>query len=197
MTLMAIRIKLGDYQRVSDDPLHREYIGYFPRMTQEEAWEAGRGVWKMNRERAARERFALIIGERAVRAVAEITGVTDAGDRVALDGQLLEPGHLICDTYLGAPDPVNNGSQNPIAYCELAEEAQYRLRQCACGCGETGERDFLPGHEIRAIQARIRARFGGSPLRFIQWLDAQVDAEGVRDATAGAARTPAVPAERA
>ena len=185
---MAIRIKLGDYQRVSDDWLRRPYIGYFPRMTQEEAWEAGRGVWKMNRERAARERFALIIGEGAVRAVAEIKGVTDAGGRVALDGQLLESGHLIYDTYFEAPDPVSNGSQNPIAYCELPEEAQFRVRECACGCGETGERDFLPGHEIRAIQARIRAHFGGSPLRFIQWLDAQVDAGEPRDATARIAR---------
>lgn len=61
-------------------------------------------------------------------------------------------------------------------------------RECACGCGETGEREFLPGHEIRAIQARIRARFGGSPLRFIQWLDAQVDANGLRDATVRNAR---------
>jgi hypothetical protein len=184
MTLMAIRIKLGDYQRVSDDPLSRPYVGFFPRMTQDEAWGSGRGAWKMNRERAARERFALVIGEGAVRAVAEITGVADAGDRVALDGHLLEPGHLIYDTYFEAPDPVSNGSQNPIAYCELPEEAQFRLRQCACGCGETGERDFLPGHEIRAIQARIRAHFGGSPLRFIQWLDAQLDADGQRDATA-------------
>ena len=75
-------------------------------------------------------------------------------------------------TYTRREDPVNKGSQNPIAHCELAEEAQFRLRQCACGCGETGERDFLPGHEIRAIQARIRAHFGGSPLMFIQWLDA-------------------------
>jgi len=56
----------------------------------------------------------------------------------------------------------------PVASFDLAEEAQFRVRQCACGCGETGERDFLPGHEIRAIQARIRAHFGGSPLRFIQ-----------------------------
>ena len=80
-------------------------------------------------------------------------------------------------------DPVNHGSQNPIAYRELAEEAQFRLRQCACCCGETGERDFLPGHELRAIQARIRAHFGSSPLRFIQWLYAQVDADELHDAT--------------
>lgn len=48
--------------------------------------------------------------------------------------------------------------------------------------------DHFRGHEIRAIQARIRAHFGGSPLRLIQWLDAQVDVGGQRDATAGTDR---------
>lgn len=27
------------------------------------------------------------------------------------------------------------------------------------------------GHEFRAIQARIRDHFGGSPLALIQWID--------------------------
>lgn len=52
-------------------------------MTEAEAWEAGRGVWKMNRARAAAERFALIVGVGKVLAVAEIDGVTQHGDRVA------------------------------------------------------------------------------------------------------------------
>jgi len=42
---------------------------------------------------------------------------------------------------------------------------------CACGCGETTDRDFAPGHELRAIQARIRQHFGGSALALIQWID--------------------------
>lgn len=176
---MAIRVKLGDYQRAGDDDvLGRKYIGYFPRMTEEEVWEAGRGVWKMNRERATRERFALVVGEGVVRAVAEITGMSDAGDRVALEGSLLSPEHPVCAAYLGRPDPVDNGSQNPIAYCPLPEEVPFRTRPCACGCGESSDRDFLPGHEIRAIQARIREHFGGSPLKFIQWVDAQVPDSG-------------------
>jgi hypothetical protein len=98
-----------------------------------------------------------------------------------------EPDAKTCQTSL-ANNPCHqtarNGPQSPIAYCELAEEAQFCLRQCACGCGETGERDFLPGHKIRAIQARICAHFGGSPLRFIQWGDTQVDADEQRDAAA-------------
>lgn len=46
--------------------------------------------------------------------------------------------------------------RSPVKQPELAEEAQFRLRQC--GCGGTGERDLLPGHEIRAIQARFKRR---------------------------------------
>jgi len=45
---MAVQIKLCDYQTLSDGCLGRSYIGCFPRMTEDEAWQAGRGVWKMN-----------------------------------------------------------------------------------------------------------------------------------------------------
>jgi hypothetical protein len=172
---VAIRLKLGNYETVHSDPLGRGFIGYFPRMTEQEAWEAGRGVWKMAVEKAGRQRFALIVGEGSVRAVGEITAVTEhdtaIGKRVALEGSILEVGHSVRDAYLGNPDPVVNGSQNPIGYCELPEEAAFLTRACGCGCGQTSVRDFLPGHDVRAIQARVRAHFGGSPLKFITWLD--------------------------
>ena len=45
---MAVQIKLCDYQTLSDGCLGRSYISCFPRMTEDEAWQAGRGVWKMN-----------------------------------------------------------------------------------------------------------------------------------------------------
>lgn len=172
---MAVRLKLGSYQPSPGDPLGRSHVGYFPRMTEEEAWEAGRGAWKMNRDKAARERFALITGEGQVRVVAEITGVTvhdtDSGERVALVGHPLAEGHPMRQAYLGTPDPVVNGSQNPIGYCELPEEAEFLMRPCACGCGQSTDRDFLPGHDVRAIQARVREHFGGSALHFIRWID--------------------------
>ncbi|PJN36596.1 hypothetical protein CG747_32160 [Streptomyces sp. CB02959] len=44
-------------------------------------------------------------------------------------------------------------------------------RDCACGCGESTTHDFVPDHELRAIQARVREHFGGSVLSFITWLD--------------------------
>ncbi|MGW3471045.1 hypothetical protein ACWDKQ_21890 [Saccharopolyspora sp. NPDC000995] len=80
-------------------------------------------------------------------------------------------GHPVRDAWLNQPDPVVNGSQNPVGYCELPEEQPFLYRPCACGCGNDTDRDFLPGHEIRAIQARVRAYFGGSPLALIHFLD--------------------------
>lgn len=93
------------------------------------------------------------------------------GDRIALEGQPLPAGHPIRDRYLEAPDPVVNGSQNPVGYCALPEEQDVLFRPCACGCGETTDRDFRPGHDVRAIQARVREHFHGSPLALITWID--------------------------
>src|SRR5690242_16536041 len=64
--VVAARLKLGNYETVERDPLGRRHIGYFPQMTETEAWEAGRGVWKMSVEKAGRQRFALIVGEGLV-----------------------------------------------------------------------------------------------------------------------------------
>lgn len=172
---MVIRFKLGGYETMQGDPLGRGYVGYFPRMTEDEAWQAGCGVWKVSKDKISRQRFAIITGEGAVRAVAEITGHTeyhtDTGTRIALNGALLPAGHPIRDTYLGQPDPVANGSQNPVGYCDLPEEQPYLTRPCACGCDQTSDRDFLPGHDVRAIQQRVRDHFDGSPLKFVQWID--------------------------
>ncbi len=172
---MAVRLKLGSYLPMDNDVLGRTHVGYFPRMTEQEAWEAGRGVWKMAVEKVRRERFALIVAEGVVRAVGEITGAetheTDTGARVALQGHVLPEDHPVRAAWIGQPDPVVNGSQNPIGYLELLEEEQFLYRPCACECGETSVRDFLPGHDVRAIQARVRDHFDGSPLKFIRWVD--------------------------
>lgn len=175
---MAIRLKLGNYETLQGDPLGRTYIGYFPRMTEAEAWEAGRGVWRMSTEKVTRQRFAVIVGEGLVRAVGEITGFSTHGDRVALEGAVLGEGHPVHDAYIGQPDPVTTGSQNPVGYCDLPEEQPFVFTPCACNCGETTDRDFLPGHEVRAMQARVRAHFGGSALKFIQWIDNTIDNTG-------------------
>ena len=116
---MAVRIKLGDYQSVTGDPLGRDYIGCFPRMTEAEAWQAGRGVWKMNRSRAAAERFALITGMGKVLAVAEIEGVTGHGDRVALEGHPLPAGTRSMTPASAGPTrwPTSRRTRSPTATC--------------------------------------------------------------------------------
>jgi hypothetical protein len=116
--------------------------------------------------------FALIVGEGLVRAVGQVTGFAVHGDRIELQGHVLEPGHPVRDAYLGKPDPVGTSSQNPVGYCDLPEEQPFILSPC--GCGQDTDRDFLPGHDVRAMQERVRAHFGGSPLKFIQWVDAQL-----------------------
>jgi len=171
---MAVRLKLGSYEPVEADPLNRSSIGFFPRMTEAEAWEAGRGVWKMSTDKATRQKFALIVAEGQVRAVGEITGFTVHGDRIALEGHPLAEGHPVHDAYLGQPDPLTTGSQNPVGYCELPEEQQFIQRACGCGCGETSDRDFLPGHDVRAMQQRVRAYFDASPRKFLRWVDSQL-----------------------
>ena len=171
MVLVAVRLKLGAYELRENDRLGRSAIGYFPRMTEDEAWQAGRGVWKMNAARAARQKFAVVVGEGRIRVVAEITGVTVLGDRVALEGHVLPAGHPLRERYLDTPDPVVNGSQNPVGYCDLDGEDEFALRPCACGCDELTDRDFLPGHDVRAMQDRVRTHFAGSPLKFITWVD--------------------------
>ena len=75
------------------------------------------------------------------------------------------------DAYLGRPDPIEIGSQNPVGYCDLEEEQVFLQRPCACGCDATSDRDFLPGHDVRAIQQRVKDHFGGSPLKLIQFID--------------------------
>ena len=134
---MAVGIKPGDYQTISDDCLGMGYISCSPRMTEDdEAWQAGRGVWKMNRSRAAAERFALIVGMGKVLAVTKIEGVTQHGERIALEGHRLAAGHPLYDAYIGWPDPLANQSQTSITYGSLPEEGSFRIRPCACGDGQ-------------------------------------------------------------
>lgn len=170
---MAIRIALGNYEPVEGDPLGRDYIGYFPRMTEQEAWIAGRGVWKISPESVGREVCALIVGGGLVRAIAKIEGMTQHEDRYAIEGELVGPGHPVYDAYFGKPDPLSNSSRNRIAYGPLDEEQSLREHPCSCGCGELTDREFRPGHEFKAMSARVQAHFGGSYLQLIQWIDAE------------------------
>ncbi|PPJ35811.1 hypothetical protein C5E45_23660 [Nocardia nova] len=177
---MAVRFKLGTYSPTDGaEPMGREWVGWFPRMTEEEAWESGRGTWKANPERLGREKFALITGGGTVLAIGEIDEVVPYDDRYAVQGPLLTKGHPVYDAWIGQPDPAANNSQNPVGYIDLPEEAEFRKRLCACDCGGYSTRDFLPGHDLRAIQDRVRRYAGGSVLTFIKWIDDTAHAAGV------------------
>jgi hypothetical protein len=192
---MAIRLKLGNYETVRDDPLGRPCTGYFPRMTEQEAWEAGRGVWKVSIDKLARQRFAVIVGEGVVRAIAEVSGSAVHGDRLALEGSVLSSGHPVYDAWIGQPDPVETGSQNPVGYCELPQEKPFLERPGPVHTtdnplsivegqqnvsGVDTDCQYRPpwnfrcrcsGHDVRAMQAQGPEHFGGSPLRLIRWVD--------------------------
>ncbi len=119
---MAIRIKLGRYRTVHGDPLGRSWVGYLPGMSPEDVWQAGRGIWKLDRRRAEKERSALLVGGELVRAVADISSFVEHGDRVELLGNVLGPGDALHDAYVGGLDPVVRPSRNPVAYVALPEE---------------------------------------------------------------------------
>ncbi|MEV2226833.1 hypothetical protein AB0E01_44425 [Nocardia vinacea] len=81
--------------------------------------------------------------------------------------------------WIGKSDPVQNNSQNPVGYVDLPEEAQFRERPCGCGCGAISIRDFLPGHDVCAMQERVRRLFAGSALEIIAWVDRMAAEHGL------------------
>jgi hypothetical protein len=149
---MAIRIKLGDYQTVDDDPLGRGYVGCFPRMTEAEAWEAGRGVWKMNRTRANSERFALIVGQDKVIAAAQVKGVNQYEDRIALQGSLVR---RAASTRAGAMP----AAPRPRSWCDPAGVAPVLVTRSPGGARRGRGR---PGGRGGGRLPRRRGRSRGS-----------------------------------
>lgn len=95
-----------------DDELGRAYVGWRPGMTEDEAWEAGRGCWKFKADRALAEDEVQIINTvGTVLAVARITGISKCGDRCAIEGDLLRG-----DPRVGRQTPTPHPSRNPVAY---------------------------------------------------------------------------------
>ena len=136
-------------------------------------------------EPLARRRRTVRPGRRhgqKVLAVAEVEGLTPTGllqgqaltqrgDRFALEGHPLAAGHPLHDAYIGRPDPLANQSQNSDTYGSLPEEGPLLTRPCACGSGQETARDFAQGHDMKAVQQRVREHFGGSVLALIRWID--------------------------
>lgn len=107
-----LQITLAPQRPVKDDPLGRHTVGWAPEMSQEDAWLAGRGVWKLNADSVLSQQEAQIVNpEGIVVAVATITGVEKHDDRRAVLGDLLRD-----DPRVGRPAPSPSRSRNPISY---------------------------------------------------------------------------------
>jgi hypothetical protein len=113
----AVRVRLGpDIPAVVNDALGRERVGFREGLSTHEVWLRGRGVWKMQPDRVLTSQLLIIANAGMVRMVGTIDGVTIHGDRVAIIGRPL-PNHPL----IGKPDPLDNTSQNPVAYGDLDE----------------------------------------------------------------------------
>ena len=113
----AVRVRLGqDIPAVANDALGRERVGFRKGLSTHEVWLRGRGVWRMQPDRVLTSQLLIISNAGVVRMVGTIDGVTIHGDRVAIIGRPL-PNHPL----IGQPDPLDNASQNPVAYGDLNE----------------------------------------------------------------------------
>jgi hypothetical protein len=113
----AVRVRLGqDIPAVVNDALGRERVGLREGLSTHEIWLRGRGVWRMQPDRVLTSQLLIIAHAGMVAMVGTIDGVTIHGDRVAIIGRPL-PNHPL----IGQPDPLDNASQNPVAYGDLAE----------------------------------------------------------------------------
>lgn len=108
-----LQIQLGPERPAKPgDRLGRSTIGWRPGMTEDEAWQAGRGIWKFNADRAlAQDEVQIVNTEGLVLAVATITGISKHGDRYALEGELLRG-----DARVGKPTATPHRSRNSVAY---------------------------------------------------------------------------------
>ncbi|PPL19813.1 hypothetical protein GY24_04135 [Microterricola pindariensis] len=96
--------------------------------------------------------------------------------KFALRGKVLGPGDADYDALIGT---TVDSFRNPVTYPLRPLDTP---RTCGCGCGEevADSRDFLPGHDQRAVHERI-AQEWGTTLGFIEWFDATYGAPGETD----------------
>ncbi|MEU9456745.1 hypothetical protein [Streptomyces sp. NPDC048277] len=162
-----LTIALGAYQTFPEDEYGKSSAGWRPGLTDEEVLQAGRGRWRLG-SRADRERYALFTAMGIVVLALEIGTITaaDPDGRRTIDGMILKPDHPVYAKYVGNPAPVGK-SQNPVQYVD----SPFDRSLCACGCGADtlSGRNFLAGHDQRAIHDRI-TKVGGV-IPFLHWFD--------------------------
>ncbi|MFC8131345.1 hypothetical protein [Streptomyces sp. NPDC057302] len=108
-----LQIQIGPEREAGpDDMLGRSTIGWRSGMSEDEAWQAGRGIWKFNADRAlSQDEVQIINAEGTVLAVATITGISKHGNRYALQGELLRG-----DDRVGRATKSPHLSRNPVTY---------------------------------------------------------------------------------
>lgn len=172
---ILLHITLGPINQLDPEtcPMGRSYNGWREGMSEEQIYNINRGRWVLG-ERADRERYALFSAGGQVRLAVGISAIRasngrderDDDGRRTLQGTVLTGGHPVHDTHVGHGSPVT-GNRNPISYFDSPLDS----RTCGCGCGEPVpvRRDFLAGHDQRAIHARIAKV--GSVTDFLVWFD--------------------------
>jgi hypothetical protein len=150
------------------DELGRDRVGFSPTMSQPALYDANHGCYKLG-PRASKERYMLFSFEGIVRQAVEIDFIErltrGRTDRSVVHGSILRAGHPVFDKYVGKTSPVQ-GMRNPVTYFEDEADGQ----PCRCGCGgSVSGRDFLAGHDQRAIHDRINQI--GTVSEFLDWFD--------------------------
>lgn len=160
-----LHIKLNDRHPASNDPLRRSWVGYDANVPVDELFAVNRGLWRYG-ARAGHADYALFsyIGDHRVKFVATIDDLEEIAGKRAIVGGVVPDDHPVAKRWVGKPSP--DYDRNPATY--VRDDASV----CACGCGVPVPkgRMFLPGHDQRAVHARIGRQWGDT-LGFIRWFD--------------------------
>lgn len=109
-----LQIRLGTHETVdpTKDPLGRTSIGWWEGMSEREAWDAGRGVWRLKATRVLeQDEIQIVSPTNEILVVATITAVRKYDDRRAVEGDVKWG-----DARVGQPAPHPHTSRNPVAY---------------------------------------------------------------------------------
>lgn len=178
---MAINFKLGERRALAEkipqetfdtDPMGRSWVGWDDNASLKDLFEQNRGIWRISKQRLARERYATFSLDGVVKMVAEITGTeTISSPHSQHDGKTALVGHVLTEgpVYEALMAlPVDN-FRNPVTY---VSELGPGPKVCPCGCGGQvpDQRVWLPGHDQRAVHERIAEQWGDT-VRFVGWFD--------------------------
>ena len=144
----------------------------------DQLYEAARGRWGFA-DKVEKERYALVHSGNVVLAVIEIDG-WDQDDpegkgKRRFHGRPVGKDHPVAKRFLDQAPPIGGKAQIGFAYFH-ADSLAGQYTPCACGCGDEARKTWLPGHDHKAIHERIRERFDGDVLEFVNWFDRQFPA---------------------